>query len=116
MIDWNEEALDDEGGAICFKLSGSLDASSCDYLYSVLEERVDGGCKRLILDCQSLEFISSMGLGMLLRIHARLSKRGGDVKLARVHGPVADVFKIVRLDKLFHLYPTVQEAADSYDA
>lgn len=114
MIDWNETQLGDAHEITLISLSGRLDVESCDYLHTVLTERVDAGCEKMILDCHRLDYITSMGLGMLLRVHARLRKKGGDVKLARVHGPVAEVFHVVRLDKLFHLYPTVQEAADSF--
>jgi anti-sigma B factor antagonist len=113
MIDWNETKLGADNEITLISLSGDLDTKSCDYLSSVLVERVEGGCNKLVLDCHRLDYITSLGLGMLLRVHAKLRKQGGDVALARVHGPVAEVFHVVRLDKLFHLYPTVQEAVES---
>jgi anti-anti-sigma factor len=51
-----------------------------------------------------------MGLGVLARVHSRMKKIGGDVKLAGVHGPVATIMNIVHFSRLFHMYPTVEEA------
>ena len=95
-------------------LSGKLDAFHCDYLLKCVEHQIEEGYKKLILDCHGLEFISSMGLGMLMRVHARMKKLGGDVKLARVHGVVASAITLVRLDRALHMYPTVEEAVAAH--
>ena len=114
MIDWEEKEQGENGEILVFELTGRLDSTSCDYLYSVLENRVRDRCQRLIVDCHGLEFISSMGLGLLLGIHARMRKRGGSVSIARVRGAVSQVIQVVQLDKLFRIYPNVQSAIDSY--
>ena len=95
-------------------LSGRLDAFHCDYLLSCVEHQIEDGRKKLILDCKDLEFISSMGLAMLIRAHAKMKKLGGDVKLAGVGGLVASTLSLVGLDRVFHLYPTVEEAVAAY--
>lgn len=114
MIDWQSKQLGQDGEILLFELSGRLDSLQCDYLLNVIEHRIKRDQKKLIIDCNDLEYISSMGLGMLLRIHSRMKKRDGDVKLACVHGVVADAFKIVMLDRAFNMYPSVQAAVDSY--
>ena len=114
MIDWKEEKVGKDGEICVFLLTGQLDAESCDFLYAVLRDRIEDGTKKMILDCRNLEIISSVGLGMLMRLHARMKKEGGDVKLARVHGTVAEVLKMVMLDRIFRFYPSVTEAIESY--
>ena len=91
-------------------LSGTLDESNCNYLLDCVEEEILEGRKKLILDCGRLEFISSMGLGMLVRVNSRMKKLGGDVKLAAVHGAVAQVMSVVGLNRIFQIYPTVDDA------
>jgi anti-anti-sigma factor len=51
-----------------------------------------------------------MGLGMLVRVNSRMKKLGGDVKLAAVHGTVAQILGVVGLNRLFQIYSTVDEA------
>jgi anti-sigma B factor antagonist len=91
-------------------LSGALDENNCKYLLDCVAEEILEGRKKLILDCRELTFISSMGLGMLVRVHSRMKKLGGDVKLAGVHGAVADVLSVVGLNRIFQIYPTVDDA------
>ena len=40
--------------------------------------RVVDGCEKMILDCGELSYISSMGLGMLMRVHSKMKKKGGE--------------------------------------
>jgi len=71
---------------------------------------IDGGIEKLILDCEKLTYISSYGLGVLIRLHKRSLGRGGDVKIAGVRGVVADAMAITRLDRVFSMYPDVNRA------
>ena len=113
MFDWQMKTHEDSD-IVIIELTGSLETEQCDYFFSGVENRIREGDRKLILDCSNLDYISSMGLGTLLRTHARMKKQGGNVTLAAVHGVVADVLRVVRLEKIFHLYPTVEEAVASY--
>jgi len=97
-------------------LYGTLDESHCEYLLNCVAEEILDGSKKLILDCEQLEYISSMGLGMLVRVHSRMKKLGGDVKLADLHTTVAQIIATVGLNRLFHIYPTVEDAIAAHEA
>jgi anti-sigma B factor antagonist len=114
MIDWKWRVLGDDLGILVFELSGRLDTTSCEYFNSVLESRIQDGNEKVVIDCDTLEFVSSTGLRMLIRVHSRMKKQGGDVKLARIHGAVAKVMRIVRLDKVLHIHTTVEDAVESF--
>ena len=114
MADFDYEWLGKDGDIVSVVLSGKLDAFYCDYVLKCVEHQIEEGYKKLILDCNDLEFISSLGLGMLMRVHARMKKLGGDVKLARVHGVVASAITLVHLDRVLHMYPTVEEAVAAH--
>ena len=114
MIEWTTETAGSDNEILIFHLNGRLDAAECDDLFTVLDGYIDRGHSQLILDCRDLSFISSAGVGALVRIHTRMRKRGGDVRLARVQGIVADVLRLVMLDRLLQLYPSLREAIASY--
>lgn len=96
-------------------LSGTIDQENCNYLLDCVAEEILDGRKKLILDCARLEYISSMGLGTLVRVHSRMKKLGGDVKLAALQGTVAQVMSLVGLNRLFHIHPTVADAVAALD-
>jgi anti-sigma B factor antagonist len=110
MFDFQYETVGQNKDILAVVLSGILDESNCNYVLDCVKEEVLEGRKKLIVDCGDLEFISSMGLGMLVRVNSRMKKLGGDVKLADVHGTVAQVLSVVGLNRMFQIYPTVDEA------
>lgn len=110
MFDFQYEKVGKQQDILAVILTGKLDEETCSYLVDCVTEDILDGRKKLILDCGRLEYISSMGLGSLVRVNSRMKKLGGDVKLAAVHGVVAQVMGVVGLNKLFQIYPTVNDA------
>lgn len=89
---------------------GGLNAQTADELVEQLERLVDGGLSKLIIDCSKLDYISSYGIGVLLRLHQRLARQGGDVKVCAMKGIVSQVLQVSRLGSIFELYPDVGRA------
>jgi len=110
MFDFRYEKVGKDKDIVAVVLTGRLDETNCTYVLNCVEEEIRDGRKKLILDCGPLEYISSMGLGMLVRVNARMKKIGGDVKLAAVQGAVAQVLSVVGLNRIFQLYSTVDDA------
>jgi len=89
---------------------GGLNTDTADQFITDLEKLVDAGVRKIIVDCGKLTYISSFGLGVLLRLHKRLQQHGGDVKLASIEGIVPQALQLTRLDKFFEIYPDVNRA------
>jgi anti-sigma B factor antagonist len=110
MFNFHYEEVGKNQDIVAVVLTGTLDENSCDYLLSCVEDRILEGRKKLILDCGQVTYISSMGLGTLVRVNSRMKKNGGDVKLALVKGTVAQVMGVVGLNRIFQLYPSIDDA------
>jgi anti-anti-sigma factor len=78
-------------------VAGRLDAAQAASAQAFFDG-VDSGC---VVDMAALEYISSAGLGVLLRTHKRLMAAGGGLELVNVNAHVADVFGYSGFDKLF---------------
>jgi anti-sigma B factor antagonist len=59
--------------------------------------------KRLILDFQNVEFMSSAFLGLLVRVHKRVIEAGGRLQLYNLDPKIHKVFEITRLTKIFEI-------------
>ena len=57
------------------------------------------------LDCSRLEYISSAGLGVLLKTQKRLLASGGKLRLAGVNRHLQDIFGYSGFDQLFEIEP-----------
>ncbi|HEX4779369.1 MAG TPA: anti-sigma factor antagonist [Usitatibacter sp.] len=88
-----------DGGAVV--IVGRLDAAQCATAQSFLD-KVEGTVK---LDCTRLEYISSAGLGVLLKTQKRLMAKGGKLRLAGVNPHLRDIFQYSGFDQIFEIEP-----------
>ena len=80
-------------------LSGRLDASQAGQAQAFLDQ-AQAPC---VLDLAGLEYISSAGLGVLLKTHKRLMAGGTGIRLVNVNSHINDIFKYSGMDKLFSI-------------
>lgn len=73
-------------------LEGRLDTATSPELEKYMEECIDE-IKDLVLDFENLEYISSAGLRVILKIYKNMSKKGS-MKLVKVNETVAEVLDI----------------------
>ena len=82
-------------------IAGRLDASQCPTAQTFLD-RVQGA---VTLDCRGLEYISSAGLGVLLKTQKRLTASAGKLRLAGVNPHLRDIFEYSGFDRIFEIEP-----------
>jgi anti-sigma B factor antagonist len=82
-------------------LSGRLDASQARKAQAFIDE-VENPRE---LDFARLEYISSAGLGILLRTQKRVMSQGGGLRLVNVSNHIRDVFRYSGFDKIFVITP-----------
>ena len=80
-------------------ISGRLDAAQAPTAQAFLDQ-VAG---TVTLDCRGLEYISSAGLGVLLKTHKRLMASGSGIRLIHVNHHINDIFRYSGMDKLFSI-------------
>jgi len=91
----------DNGAPGVVVISGRLDAAQSPTAQSFLD-KVDG---TVTLDCSRLEYISSAGLGVLLKTQKRLLAGGGKLRLSGVSKHLRDIFGYSGFDQLFEIEP-----------
>jgi anti-sigma B factor antagonist len=80
-------------------LAGRFDASSVEQANAVLD-KISTSTK---VDFKELEYISSAGLGSLLKTQKRLSASGQKLILFNMNKLILDIFKIARFDMIFQI-------------
>jgi len=91
-------------------LSGEADLASAVPLRARLTEATEATPSWLVLDLTDLDFIDSTGLGVLVGALRRVRAGGGDVRVAAAQPGIARVFSVTGLDRVFGLYPSVDDA------
>ena len=93
---------------------GGLDESMAIQLVHELYGRIDKGLLKIILDCSQMDFISSLDVGLLARVHTRLAMKGGDLKLCSAKGMIPEVLRVTGMNKVFDVHPDLQSALASF--
>ena len=82
-------------------IAGRLDAAEARAAQSFL----DGTNGTVTLDCSGLEYISSAGLGVLLKTQKRLLASAGKLRLTGVNRHLQDIFRYSGFDQIFDIEP-----------
>jgi anti-sigma B factor antagonist len=94
----------EHGGAGVVVISGRLDAAQSAAAQSFLDQ-VAGP---VTLDCSRLEYISSAGLGVLLKTQKRLQAENGKLRLAGVRRHIHEIFRHSGFDRVFEIEPAAE--------
>lgn len=71
---------------------------------------------RIVLDCSQVHSIDSTGIEMLLNCLEEVMKSDGDLKLADVSREAQVILELMRVDRVFEVFPTCEEAVRSFNA
>jgi anti-sigma B factor antagonist len=86
-----------DGGAVLCR--GRLDAAQCAKAEAFLDG-IDGAST---LDFMQLEYISSAGLGILLKTQKRLAGSGAGLRIINVNSHIHDVFRYSGFHAIFDI-------------
>ena len=92
-----------DGGKVV--ISGRFDASQSDKAEAFLS----GIQASVDVDFHDLQYISSLGLGILLRTQKRLAASGATLRLVRVSRHIREIFRFSWFDRIF---PIEEEASE----
>lgn len=103
-------AVRHQGASAVVAPEGELDHHTADLLREALEQSVDDGYGRLVVDCSGLEFCDSTGLNILLGARLKAEAAGGGVHLAGMRPVVARVFEITGAGAVFTVHDDLESA------
>ncbi len=103
-----------EKGVLILTADGGLNASTADRFVTDLEHLIESGSTKIIVDCSQLDYISSYGISVLMRLHRKMQRHGGDVRLASVKGMMVKALSLARVDQILAIYPDVNAARLSF--
>jgi anti-sigma B factor antagonist len=84
-------------GTITLSLQGPLDGQTSGLLDQTIERTLDGPVKVLVLDMQGVDFITSAGIGTIMKAKTSLKKRKAELALVNLQLQVQKVFEIIRV-------------------
>ena len=98
--------------SVVHALGARLDAGTAPACKNALMDLLGKGQNKVVLDLGAVEFVDSSGLGTLITIYKNMGP-GGKLILCGLHDKVISLLKLTRLDRVFTITKTVEEAEAS---
>ncbi len=92
-----------------------LDESNIQIIGNQLFGLVDeDGRKKIVLDFTNVEYLSSAALGKLITMDKKVKAAKGKLRLCCIRPEIYEVFEITRLNKIFDIRNTQEEAIEGF--
>ncbi len=93
-----------------FEGGDALDSACAPDVKGQALSKIDG-TSDVVVDLEGIDFVDSTGVGVLVSLVKRARLSGRSVRFAGVSDGVRTVLQIIKLDRIFELYPDARMAA-----
>lgn len=102
------------GDVTVVRIDGQLTVGNRQELKTAVQQAVDAGARKFVLDCAGTSYIDSSGLGALVTIAKRVREVGGEIRLAALNDDLRSLFELTKLDTLFPIFPDAGQGLDGF--
>jgi anti-anti-sigma factor len=98
------------GRTAVVEAQGDIDLARSNRFQHALLEVLDERPERMVVDLADVPYMDSSGVASLVKLLARAGRQEVSLRLAGMSRRVRSIFEITRLDTVFEIYPTQEEA------
>lgn len=96
------------------RLDGRLNMVAAPRLKEAVDQVVEGGRSRVVVDMAEVTFMDSSGLGALIAGLKKARQRNGDLRISGMNDQVATVLRLTNLDRVLRAHSSVEAATDGW--
>lgn len=86
-----------ETGVVTISPAGTVDSETTETLDKEIEQAIAEPVNTLVLDMAAVRFISSAGIGAIIKARATMKRKDGDLAMINIQPQVRKAFEILRL-------------------
>lgn len=101
--------IEEQDNIIVAKLKGDVDLAHAPGIRKILLKTLEGK-KPLVIDLSDVSYIDSSGIACLVEALQSAKKHKLDFSLAHISSKAMRVLQLARLDKVFTIYASLEEA------
>ena len=103
-----------EDGIVLLEVEGEINAHTAPTLKETLDDWLNRGHSRVVLDASHVEHLSSAGLRVFLYAQQEAHQRGGEVRLFGLNAQVRRVIELAGFETLLTIRDTRHEAMEGW--
>ena len=88
---------------LVISLSGRLDTITSPQLEEEINRNSFDDIETVTLNMRALEYISSAGLRVVLKLHKKMTAQGGQLKLINVNDMIFEIFTMTGMDSFLEI-------------
>lgn len=96
------------------ELSGEIDINTSPQVRKAFDQLIKEQRKKILLNFTEVTYIDSSGLATLVEMLQRLKRFGGSLRLCNLSEKVKGLFEITKLDRLFSIFASEEEALKDF--
>ena len=96
------------------EFEGKLDTQTSQDTQDQLTQLIEGGARKVLVNFEKLEYISSSGLRVLLTAAKQLKPDGGEIRICSLNDLVKEVFDISGFMTIFRVFGSESEALNDF--
>ena len=98
-------------GVLIVEVEGQLIVGNRQELKATIQQALDNGERKLLVDFAKTGYIDSSGLGALVSISKKVREQGGELRLSGLNEDLRSLFELTKLDTLFAIADTLGAGA-----
>ena len=102
--------VEKQGDVTVVDVEGQLIVGNRQELKQKVLEQLAGGDRKFVIDFSNTGYIDSSGLGVLVSLSKKIREQGGELRLANLNEDLCTLFELTKLDTLFKIADSRQEA------
>ena len=92
-----------------------IDQRNINQIGAELTKMVESGAvMKMLINMENVRYLSSAVLGKLISLHKTLRMSKGTLKLCSIAPAIFEVFEITRLDKVFSIHESEDDALEAF--
>ena len=103
-----------QGDVSIVEIDGQLIVGNRQELKQKMLEALEAGARKLLVDFTKTGYIDSSGLGVLVSLSKKIREQGGELRLAALNEDLRTLFELTKLDTLFQIAGTREQALASF--
>jgi len=106
--------FEDKSGIRVCVVEGDIDINTSPQAKKLFDKVIKDKSAKVLINLEKVEYIDSSGLATLVEILKNIKGYGGRLKLASLSNKVKSLFEITKLEKLFDISDSQDEASKSF--
>lgn len=102
------------GGIVVLSVDGEINFNSSPDFRKAFLKVLDSKAKKVVINLSNVAYVDSSGLATLVEALQKTKSNGGRLRLAGLCAKVKSLFEITKLEKLFEIFSTEEDAVKAF--